>query len=296
MADIIKVSPSKISEYRDYFDLLIITATPTEKDEVHKNLQPIDGQNGILRIQKGQYTYFLGKFGQYNVIHVGTGNMGAIGRTASTATAFTAIELWKPKAVVMIGIAFGANPDKQRIGDVLVSERVVNYETRRANPDGSNIQRGHEGPASTILLDRYRSVDGWQHNIKYDDKDYLAKQISGLLLSGEILVDNKDKKAELLAAYPTAIGGEMEGAGIYAACDNQVNHWIIVKAVCDFGDGSKDTDPNKNRYQELAIQSAVNLSHLVFSDEYAFEDIGLYSGPLPEEKATATPVAQKKKT
>lgn len=291
----IKVSPAKIVEYRDYFDLLIITATPPEKSEVHNNLQPIDGEKGILRIQKGQYTYFLGKFGHYNVIHVGTGNMGALGRTASTATAFTAIEVWKPKAVLMVGIAFGADPDKQRIGDVLVSERVVNYETHRANPDGSNTQRGLEGPASTILLDRYRSVDGWKHNIKYDDKDYVAKQISGLLLSGEILLDNKDLKAKLLAAYPTAIGGEMEGAGIYAACDNhQVNHWIIVKAVCDFGDGLKNIDPNKDRYQELAIQSAVSLSHLVFSDEYAFEDIGLYSGPLPEEKVMAARLLKKK--
>ena len=294
MADIIKVSPAKILEYSDYFDLLIITATPTEKNEVHNQLQPIDGEEGILRIQKGEYTYFLGKFGHYNVVHVGTGNMGALGRTASTATAFTAIELWKPKAVLMVGIAFGIDPGKQRIGDVLVSERVVNYETHRANPDGSNTQRGQEGPASTLLLDRYRSVDGWKHNIKYDDKDYIARQISGLLLSGEILLDNKDLKDKLLTAYPTAIGGEMEGAGIYAACDNRVNHWIIVKAVCDFGDGSKNTDPNKDRYQELAIQSAVSLSLAVFSDEFSFEDIGLYSGPLPAEKAIAITVAEKK--
>lgn len=295
MAEIIKVSPAKIPEYHDYFDLLIITATPTEKKEVHKYLMPIDGQDGVMRIQKNQYTYYLGKFGHYNAIHVGTGNMGAVGRTASIHTAITAIDLWNPKVVLMVGIAFGANEDKLRIGDVLVSERVVNYETHRANANGSKTQRGSEGPASTILLDRYRSVEDWSYNVKYEDKNYDAKQISGLLLSGEILLDNKDLKDELMTIYPTAIGGEMEGAGIYTACDNKVNHWIIVKAVCDFGDGSKNTDPNKNLYQKLAIESAVSLSLAVFSDEYSFEDIGMYSGPLPNEKATATKVVEKKK-
>lgn len=295
MADIIKVSPSKILEYRDYFDLLLITATPTEKDEVHKFLEPVEGESGVLRIQKDQYTYYLGKFGHYNAIHVATGNMGAIGRGASLTTALAAINLWHPKAVVMVGIAFGANHVKQKIGDVLVAERVVNYETYRANPDGSATQRGAEGAASTMLLDRYRSVDGWKQVIKYGDQEYVARQISGLILSGEILLDNEELKAKFLADYPTAIGGEMEGAGIYAACDGKVNHWILAKAICDFGDGTKSTDPNKNLYQELAIQSAVSLSYAVFSDEYAFEDIGLFSGPLKTEDTATVEVGEKKK-
>lgn len=287
MPEMIPVLPLLIEHYSKYADLLIVTATPTEKKELHKHLSPIDGQKGIIKIQKDQYTYYLGRFGFYNTIHVATGNMGSINRGASIATTMKAIELWKPKAVLMPGIAFGAKPDKVKIGDVLVAERVVNYETSRYNQDGTITYRAPEGPASSLLLSRFVDVDDWEHHVKYDDQDYSAKQINGLILSGEKLVDNKAFKAQLMDHYPTAIGGEMEGAGVYTACEGRVPHWILVKGVCDYGDGDKDENPNKDLFQELAIQSAISLCEKVFSAEYSFNDIGLYAGSIPDPEPQA---------
>ena len=58
-------------------------------------------------------------------------------------------------------------------------------------------------------------------------------------LSGEKLVDNLDFRDQLLNLEPEAIGGEMEGAGLYVACQDKKVDWILVKAVCDWADGQK---------------------------------------------------------
>ena len=101
----------------------------------------------------------------------------------------------------------------------------------------------------------------------------MAKIFTGLILSGEKLVDNPEEKKQLLEDYPSAIGGEMEGAGIYAACDQKVNDWILVKGVCDYADGRKNT--NKKENQQLAINSAVGLSEYVLSSPSALSDLGI---------------------
>jgi nucleoside phosphorylase len=46
----------------------------------------------------------------------------------------------------------------------------------------------------------------------------------------------------LLKIEPEAIGGEMEGAGLYAAARDAKVDWILVKAICDWADGTKNND------------------------------------------------------
>jgi hypothetical protein len=79
-------------------------------------------------------------------------------------------------------------------------------------------------------------------------------------LSGEKLIDDPDFKAELFDQYPQAIGGEMEGAGLVAAALRGGVPWLLVKAVCDWGDGKKHS-----KHQPLAAAAAVSLSHHVLS-------------------------------
>ena len=61
----------------------------------------------------------------------------------------------------------------------------------------------------------------------------------GTILSGAKLVDSMDFRQQLRALEPEAIGGEMEGAGLYVACHDLKVDWILVKAICDFADGQK---------------------------------------------------------
>lgn len=269
-----------ISENKDYFNLLIVTATEIEKQEVHSAFKPIEGYNQIVKTSKGKNTYFLGKFGEYNTVHVACDDMGATSRNGSIVTTTAAIDLWEPKAVLMIGIAFGANATKQKIGDIIIAERIVSYESQRVGIKKEN--RGKEGPASSLLVNRFKSITDWEYLIGKRK----PKLNFGMVLSGEKLIDDEDFKKQLLEAEPTAVGGEMEGAGIYSACDDKVNHWILVKGICDFADGNKGK--RKKHNQKIAISSAVDLCKFVFSSPHAFADIPL----IP---ASSIQVAQKKK-
>src|SRR3569833_2334329 len=51
---------------------------------------------------------------------------------------------------------------------------------------------------------------------------------------------------QLKAAHPDAIGGEMEGSGIYAAAMRGKIDWALVKGICDWGHGKSD------EYQHVA--------------------------------------------
>jgi nucleoside phosphorylase len=74
------------------------------------------------------------------------------------------------------------------------------------------------------------------------------------------LVDAEAFKASLLATYPQAIGGDMEGVGLAAAAVRQNVPWILVKAICDWADGNKHEN-----HQALAAAAAVSLVHHVLS-------------------------------
>ena len=56
------------------------------------------------------------------------------------------------------------------------------------------------------------------------------------------MVDNSKYKGQLKGLRSGALGGEMEGAGIMAAIEKVYNNRaeaIVIKAICDWGDGKK---------------------------------------------------------
>ena len=253
--------PSELEHYFNQINLLIITATKTETQELKKYIVPLEGHAQVLEGAYDDLTYTLGKFGHYNMVHFQSG-MGTTGRDAATLSTFEAIKKWKPKAIVMVGIAFGRDSEKQRICDVLISETISSYESMRVGAT-EIIPRGSKERAGQVLLDRFRNISDW----KFPDPKPEIR--IGELLSGDKLVDDQSFKEQLFGLFPNAIGGEMEGAGVLAAALRaRVPEWIVVKAICDWGDGNKNKD-----FQKDAAKAAVSLCHAVFSKEYAFDQL-----------------------
>lgn len=186
---------------------------------------------------------------------------GAIGRDASILTVTEAIDVWKPCGVVMVGIAFGKDEAKQKIGDVLVAKTVINYESSRVSQENPEV-RSKNVESGQILYNRFYNKDDWTFII--DDTNSTPR--FGSILSGEKLIDSKDFRDELFKQFPSAIGGEMEGFGLYSACTNKnISEWIIVKGICDWADGNKNS--NKSSNQQVAAAAAVSLCESVFSED-----------------------------
>lgn len=65
-----EIGSNFIDENLDSFDLLIVTATKTEKDELHQHLKPLPGHDHIIKISKAKHTYYLGVFGVYAAVQI----------------------------------------------------------------------------------------------------------------------------------------------------------------------------------------------------------------------------------
>jgi nucleoside phosphorylase len=185
-----------------------VTATDPEVESVLRLLEPHPRQRAILKGFVEHETYYLGRFGVC-LAAVTKCRMGSLDPGAATLATQHAQRVWRPKAVVMVGIAMGKNPAKQKIADVLVASQVISYEPQRVS-EQQVVPRGPLTPASTTLLNRFENAPHWSFCRPDGSK---CERHVGPLLSGEKLVDDPAFKAELFDRYPQAIGGEMEGVG-----------------------------------------------------------------------------------
>jgi nucleoside phosphorylase len=242
--------------------LAIVVATETELKQVWRVLKPLTRQNSIWKVVDRHETYYLGRFGAFETV-VTLCSMGSEGVAGSTLTINETLVQWKPTAVLLVGIAFGTSRRKHEPGDVLLAEQLAPYEYQKIAEEV--VFKDPVPPSSAALVNRFRNALDWRFE-RPDNTQ--CKRHYGLVLSGGKLINDNAFKSKLLSAYPNAIGGEMEGAGLWAASDRNRTEWMLAKAVCDWADGFKNDD-----YQELAAASAVSLCLHVFSDSHALDGL-----------------------
>ena len=213
-------------------------------------LEPLKGHDSVFtyhhRLDSSHSTdtaiYYLGQYG---------GCVAAISKTEPGSALRTGVS-FAPNlayhcfpnlgAIICVGVACGVE-GKSKMCDVLVSSKVVNYEKARVE-DGGFTSRGEAIPASGYLQQIFSQSD-WPHGSKeicsHLSEMSLPEIHQGTILSGPYLIDDAKFKAKLLQSFAKeAIGIEMEGSGLFAATHQTRTHCILVKSVCDFGDGKKN--------------------------------------------------------
>ena len=282
---IIDVDAGELLRWKKSIDVVLLTVTPAETEALYEFFRPLPGTNGLLEGALSHATYRLGQFGRYCAAHVECTVSGE-GRDGSTLTVQDAIKELAPKVVMLLGIAFGMDRRKQRLGDVLVAETVLPYELLREGE--VRIQRGQPLPCGPTLSERFRTrrID-W----KYQRGTEQVLVHSSLVLSGAKLVDSVEFRNALLAANPTAVGGEMESAGAYAAAHRLSVEVILVKAICDWADGLKN-----DRGHQFAARTSVALAHHVLSKKEVLKKLGATEVSVSTAKGTTTSTLEKLRT
>ena len=250
---------------------LFVTANDNETEAILEDKNFFKYKDGCRSHDPTDINFYnIGMFGEYEVIHFALLTEGSNNSDAALASILTAINNYHPDAVILVGIAFGKdNHDteepRQHIGDILVSNKVVDYESGKVingemHPDGPIAEAGRH------LLSVFKHYGNkWSKNNE-------NRCIFGSILSGDKVVDDRDFKNKLIQQFPRTIGGEMEGRGAYAACRHKnINEWLVVKAICDWADGTKHL--NKKENQIFAAKSAVSLLKYIFSDPKAFDQL-----------------------
>lgn len=234
--------------------LLILTVKEPELLAVFELLEPLPRETKTLGYLSEHWMYYFGRFGLYNTVLLASHTAGIEHALHSLGDA---IRQWQPHLVINVGIAWGADPTKQKLGDVLIAEKVVNIDDVRH--EMSSILES--GPMPEIDA-RSRAIVNtckllWHFNNVDDEK---CQVHTGLYLGSNTLLNNPDRKKELLQRHPRAIGGEMESYAVYAAAARSKIQWMVIKGISDWGDGSKP--PNKT-YHGVATASAASFVHKI---------------------------------
>jgi nucleoside phosphorylase len=206
--------------------------------------------------------------------------IGAAGNYDAAAAAAELIAKYQPRLLLLTGIAAGIR-GKVRIGEVVISERVVAYEPAAlvAAGDGHSSRTEHRPEidrlSHTVNQDivTYRPeparLDAVFQRIRgryptapvskaEEFRAHVASAIdvrTATLASGEKLLRDP---AKLLAVRQEQHGkvavGEMEAAGVVAACRRANIPWLVIRGISDFGDSLKD-----DRFHDFASRAAATV-------------------------------------
>lgn len=256
---------------------LVLVVADVERTAMIESIRAATGRTGPTpREARGRHTVFdLGVLSRTHVL-LAQSEQGIEGSTAMTLTANELIRERRPDFVILVGICYGLDGEpSQRIGDVVVAGQVQNLNWRkhqtRNGIDTEWVRSGRVDPSPT-LLDRFRAAT----------VDWCGARVHrGLMLSENVLVDSAGYRAGLKQQFPDAQAGEMEGAGLYAASYLHGVDWIVVKAISDWGDGTKNLGPQPATAQQLAARHAADFVVHV-----------LRGGGLDQPPRTADPVRE----
>ncbi|MGW4423129.1 5'-methylthioadenosine/S-adenosylhomocysteine nucleosidase family protein [Streptosporangium sp. NPDC004631] len=228
----------------DTSNVLIMVATPEEHQAVLKAVTDVTGATPE-RLNLDHHTAFaLGVVSRARVLLAQT-RPGSTDPGGATLTAQSLIDQLDPDYLLLTGISFGLRKGEQALGDILVCTqlRVMDHKKIIEPVPGTpvEIMRGNRVSPSVTLLDRCQNARLAQDGPKVH---------FGPLLSGNVLLNSSTARKRMIEAEPDAIGGEMEGLGVYAAAAKGKVDWIVVKAICDWGMGKTD------RWHPVAARNA----------------------------------------
>ena len=211
--------------------VLLMTSVSTELQGIMGYLKPKDGNIKIIQTIVNGENVYIGKYGKCPVV-VGKSAQGPIDACNVTTKLMNTV---KPRYVIAVGICYGIDKSKTSFGDVIVSDLICDYTRLRA---GDTLQpRGGTPSVGATLLQVFGDPLGYSHT--QDGK--VVKVHCGPIITEPSLVVSSKHKEQLKGLRPDALGGDIEGADIMAAAENAPYkvEAIVIKAICDWGDGEK---------------------------------------------------------
>ena len=253
--------------------VLLVTVNLDESLATRSYLQPLNGHANVYRYsQRGQQSNVVYYIGKYGACPAAIRDVLPDELHDSTSTVPMMAEQCFPylSAIISVGVACGIKGEV-KLFDVLVSSEVINYEaTMDKTPSYS--QNAEPIVVLSQLCKLFTYLIQWPNELIIKRLNDNGKQIpnvkSGVILSGPYLLDDPAMKSLVRNFANGVIGIEMGGANLFSGKQEIIARTIIVKAVCDFGDGK-----NSNVYQPTAAFLAANLVDKCLSHPQAHETL-----------------------
>lgn len=227
-------------------DLAVIAALTVEREAVVRRLE------GVVKVQdEGEpLTYYAGTLpipGEDRPYTVVVTQLIDIGNPEAAIVTTKVIAKWRPRNVLMIGIAGGV-PGRVVLGDVIVSQYAHYYEPGKRKPKGVE-HRGRQFNSDLMLYARAQHYDAaeWKGEINSPrpgaGKPKLPEVRFGPIACGEEVIAADKGLAELQRQCPKMVAVAMEGAGVAKAvlCAGAPPRYLEIRGVSDYA-GPKKND------------------------------------------------------
>lgn len=260
-------------------DVLIVTALQLERMAVRRHLADLDviQAHGVVA-DAGLFTVDTTTL-RITVIETGAGNVHA------AIAAQTAESTWKPRQVIMLGVAGGLKD--VAIADVVASSKVYwiegGKEARdlRPRPDQAPVSPGLVQLARTVAADgRWLARADATGGGSWPGAGRQPKAIVGAMAAGErVLTDPAGRTAELMSqTYGDALTVDMEDFGaLRAAASGERARTLAVRGVSDLLLDKAHTDAGGA--QPLAAANAAAFAFELLALDVRLSGVGESASP-----------------
>lgn len=238
---------------------VILTALGAEHKAVEAHLKPIGQAPRLLEeIHPNGTIYTQGQFKAHNC----TWNVAIaqidMGNASAAMEAIRAIERFKPRVILFVGVAGGIKGVK--IGDVVAASIVYGYECGKLTDDRT-LPRPKLGEADNDLKQRaYAEArkDDWCEQIRSGSSSDAAPSVyvKPIAAGEKVIASRKAEVYEYLREYyDDAIAVEMEGFGFLKATQQIKNvSAMVIRGISDLLDSKNDdsVEPEQVRQERAA--------------------------------------------
>ena len=255
-------------------DVAIITAVPVETEAVKRisfnwQKEELEGDPSI---------YYSTRLNSNNrEIRVVTAQQSEMGMCAAATLSTKIINHYKPKYLIMVGIAAGINSNL-KFGDIVVASETWNY------MNGKYCEKGEEGiydflpdPKSIQLNTKIKEIVGQDfkevlYKIKCEwiqPTEYDLNMVCAPIACGTAVVANRQIVKEHIQIHSRkTVALDMESYGVFYAANNNNDLntiAICIKSISDFADGEKG-----DSYQRYASYTSVKFMQYLVENQLKF--------------------------
>jgi adenosylhomocysteine nucleosidase len=256
-------------------DVAIITVLP---EEYHAVLQKLDNVQTLIEPGEGPnlYVWATGEIrspGRETPRRIVVAMAGEAGEVSGALTTQSTIARFKPRDVLLVGIAGGVH-ESLALGDVVLSSRIWGYEHGHLGTryDAGGVIYFHPDP--TLLAAALALGPDWRRRIEAfpPDDGAFPNVIAGKTASGNKVIENTDSAyfAQSLLLDTTIVSVDMEGAGAAAAVGQ--NHdrggttgFLMIRGISDLvaettAEGKPRSEQGRNPQRDLWKRYAADVA------------------------------------
>ena len=258
-----------LEKFMNYnYDVAIVTAVEIEEESVKRLYD--DWKE--VRLDNDKYVFCEASFEKDGITRrVITARQNEMGMTAASHLASKIITLFRPRYLIMTGIAAGIGAE-QIYGDVIVPDVIWNYASGKfVSAENADITFGDIGflPRPVAI-----ELDGEILQIIKELKGSPENEFHlhiGPMACGNSVVANRDVvNKQIHSLFPKTAGLDMESYSIFYAAAHSSEprpKAIVIKSICDYADSEKS-----DQYQKFAAYTSSQFAKFLYENYLPYGD------------------------